>query len=120
MQQKACAITGHDPKRFKFKYKEDYSLCKKIKRMMKEQIQRLYNENGVRRFYIGGSLGVDIWAGEIILRLKEQPGYEDIELAVILPFPEIEKNWDERSKKRLRFLIKHSADYKTIDVQNNP
>ena len=27
-----CAITGHRPSRFKFKYAEDYSLCKKIKK----------------------------------------------------------------------------------------
>ena len=27
-----CAITGHRPSRFKFKYAEDYSLCKKLKK----------------------------------------------------------------------------------------
>lgn len=29
MRQAACAVTGHRPSRFKFKYSEDYSLCKK-------------------------------------------------------------------------------------------
>ncbi len=28
MKQTACAITGHRPTRFRFKYNEDYSLCK--------------------------------------------------------------------------------------------
>ena len=118
MGQKACAVAGHDPKRFKFKYKEDYSLCKKIKREIREQIQKFYDEEGVRRFYIGGSLGVDIWAGEMILRLKEQPGYEEIELVMVLPYPEHGKNWDELSKKRLDFLQKHSATCMTIGERN--
>lgn len=104
---KACAITGDRPTSFKFGYKENYSLCKKLKRVMAEQIKELY-ENGVTCFYIGGSLGVDIWAGEIILRLKEQTRYEAIELVLVIPYKGYDSNWDERSRKRLEYLIKHS------------
>lgn len=107
---RACAITGHRPTRFKFKYNEDYSLCKKIKRTMMEQFKRLHDEEKILRFYVGGALGVDMWAGEIILRLKETPGYEDIELVVVLPFRGHDRNWDVRSRKRLEFLIKHSVE----------
>lgn len=112
--KKACAVTGHRPTRFKFKYQEDYSLCKKIKKRMSEQLKRLYEEEGIRRIYVGGTLGVDMWAGEITLRLKETPGYEDIELAVVLPFPGHDQKWDDRSRRRLDFLIRHSAEYFTI------
>lgn len=107
---KSCVITGDKPTRFKFGYKEDYSLCKKLKRTMKEQIMTLYDK-GVTCFFVGGSLGVDIWAGEIILRLKEQHGYEGIELVVVVPYKGHDINWDERSQKRLNFLIKHSKEY---------
>ena len=58
--KKSCAVTGPKPTRFKFGYKEDYSLCKKIKKAMLEQFKRLYHEKGVRRFYIGGAMGVHI------------------------------------------------------------
>ena len=47
MRQTACAVTGHRPSRFKFKYSEDYSLCKKIKRAMFGQFKKLYDEQGV-------------------------------------------------------------------------
>lgn len=114
---KSCVITGDKPTRFKFGYKENYSLCKKIKRIMTEQIKELY-EKGVTRFYIGGSLGVDLWAGEIILRLKEQPGYEAIELVVVMPFKEHDLKWDERSRKRLAFLVKHSKESLTAGDSN--
>lgn len=115
---KACAVTGHRPSRFKFKYKEDYSLCKKIKRAMTEQFARLHDVYGVVRFYIGGTLGVDIWAGEIILRLKETPGYDDIELIVVIPFPGHETKWDDRSKKRLAFLLRHCSGKLTAGEQD--
>lgn len=110
MRQTACAVTGHRPSRFKFKYNEDYSLCKKIKRAMLEQFKRLYDEKGVRRYYVGGALGVDMWAGELILRLKEQPGYEDIELVVVLPFEGHDAKWDDRSKRRMDFLLRMCSD----------
>lgn len=110
MRQPACAVTGHRPSRFKFKYSEDYSLCKKIKRAMFEQFKKLYDEQGVRRYYVGGALGVDMWAGELILRLKEQPGYGDIELIVVLPFQGHDAKWDERSKRRMDFLLRMCSD----------
>ncbi len=55
---KSCAITGHRPVRFKWKYKENDPRCKRLKRKIQEQLIQLY-EQGVRRFYVGGALGVD-------------------------------------------------------------
>ena len=109
-----CAITGHRPSRFKFKYAEDYSLCKKIKKAMREVFQKLHDEEAVRRFYVGGALGVDMWAAEEILRLKEQPGYDDIELVVALPFVGHDSKWDERSKQRMEFILRHCSQKEVI------
>ena len=105
MSVKSCAITGHRPTRFKFGYKENYTGCKRLKKRLYEQFALLY-EKGVRRFYVGGSLGVDMWAGEQVLTLKEQVGYDDIELVIILPFDGHDARWDERSKKRMENLQK--------------
>lgn len=110
---KSCAITGHRPTRFKWKYKEDDTRCKRLKRVLQEQVVLLY-EQGVRRFYVGGALGVDQWAGEILLRLKERPEYGDIELVVALPFEGHDAGWDARSKSRLKFLVDHSTRTVTV------
>lgn len=118
MRQTACAVTGHRPSRFKFKYSEDYSLCKKIKANMLEVFRKLHDEKEVRRFYVGGALGVDLWAGELILRLKEQPGYEDIELVVVLPFEGHDAKWDERSKRRMDFLLRMCSDCVVIGKED--
>ena len=70
----ACTFTGPKTTRFKFKYNEDYKLCKKIKKSMMTQMKRLYNEKSIRRFYITSAIGAHMWAGELALQLKSQPG----------------------------------------------
>lgn len=114
----SCAVAGPKPTRFKFGYKEDNSLCRKIKKAMLRQFRRLYRKRGVRRFYIGGAIGVNLWAGELLLKLKEEPGYEDLELAVILPFPGHDAKWDVRSRKRLEYLIRHSVEHLTAGTED--
>ena len=73
MDTKACAITGHRPNRFKWKYKENNNGCKRLKKRLRDQFMLLYAQ-GVRRFYVGGALGVDMWAGDILPpRSKRRP-----------------------------------------------
>ena len=38
MEYKACAITGHRPTRFKWKYNENNNGCKRLKRRLKAQL----------------------------------------------------------------------------------
>ena len=104
----ACAITGHRPTRFKWKYNENDNNCKRLKRRLKEQLAALYDQ-GVRRFYIGGALGVDMWSGELLAELKEQPEYGEIELVLVLPFVGYDRDWNPGSKHRLSILRQRSA-----------
>lgn len=69
---------------------------------------RLY-EMGIHHFWVGGALGVDMWAVEIIITLKTQPEYADISFTLALPFDGYDAKWDERSKKRMG-LIRNHAD----------
>ena len=109
METKSCAIIGHRPTRFKFKYNENDSRCKRLKKRLREQFVELYHQ-GIHRFLVGGALGVDQWSGEILLKLKLEPEYKDIELVVVLPYQGHDERWDDRSRSRLAFLIKHSAE----------
>lgn len=114
-----CAVTGHRPTRFKFKYNENYAGCKRLKKRLHDQFVLLY-EQGVRRFLVGGALGVDMWSGEILLELKKQPKYSDIELVIVLPHPNHDARWDERSKKRMAFLRAHCAECITVGTGLGP
>ncbi|WP_148509904.1 SLOG family protein [Hungatella hathewayi] len=118
MEVISCAVTGHRPTRFKFKYKEDTAGCKRLKKRLHDQFVLLH-EKGVRQFYVGGALGVDMWAAEILLRLKEQQEYSEINLVVVLPFEGHDAKWDERSKKRMRF-IRHHAEVIVAGATHNP
>lgn len=117
MEMLSCAVTGHRPTRFKFKYKENTSGCKKLKKRLHDQFVLLY-EKGVCRFYVGGALGVDMWSAEILLRLKEQPGFEEVDLTVILPYNGHDANWDERSKTRMQFIRDHARVIVVSDIHN--
>lgn len=114
----SCAIIGHRPTRFKFKYSENNTGCKRLKKRLHDQFISLY-EQGARRFLVGSSLGVDIWSGEILLKLKEQPEYSGIELVLVLPHPGHDARWDQRSKARLAFLLAHCAEHITVGTQAN-
>ena len=95
MNQYACAITGHRPTRFCFGYNEEDPLCQKLKECLLEQFRILHDEKFVRTFFVGGALGVDMWAGEQLLTLRAQTGYEDIKIIVVIPFIGYDSKWPD-------------------------
>lgn len=119
MGARSCAIISHRPTRFKFKYKETMSGCKRLKKRLQDQCMALYG-HGVRRFYVGGCLGVDQWVGEILLQMAKQTDFTGIELVVVEPFPGHDKDWDERSQRRQRFLIDQSTEHLVIGQDDRP
>ena len=110
---KSCAVIGARPSQFKFKYNEKHTACKRLKRVMQKQFILLYQQ-GVHDFYIGSSLGTEIWAGEILLRLKEDPTFSAIQLHVLLPYSGHDAAWDARSRLRLSFILRHAFEQITL------
>lgn len=104
----SCAITSQRPTRFKFKYQEYMTSCKRLKKRLHDVFTELYRR-GVRRFYVGGALGVDLWAGEILLEMRRQEEYQELEIVLVYPFPGHDERWDPKSRERLRHL-KESCD----------
>lgn len=107
MNSFSCVITGHRPTRFKFKYNEKDKRCQRIKKCLQEQLIRLYHQ-GVRCFWVGGAMGVDMWAAEILLRMKEQQTYQDVELCLALPFEGYDSDWDDWHRKRMDFICRYA------------
>lgn len=107
MGKLTCAITGYRPSRFRFKYNENNKDCKRIKRRMEEQFPLLY-QKGVHHFIVGGTLGVDMWAGEILLAMKEKSEFSEIKLTMALPFEGYDVDWDRVSRKRKNQIQKQA------------
>jgi uncharacterized phage-like protein YoqJ len=119
MDKLSCAITGHNPQRFKFKYNEESPLCLAIKAAVAERIKTLYGD-GVRRFYVGCAVGVDTWAAEIIIGLKQQAEFANIELFCAIPFPDHDERFTAGQKKRYRRILEHCAYKETINRHYSP
>lgn len=103
----SCAFTGHRPAHFIFRYNERHPACAELKRVLSGQILRLYAA-GIRHFYTGCALGVDLWAGEAVLSLREQcPG---IELICAVPFRGMEQRWSPEQQRRYRNLLESSSE----------
>lgn len=105
MPDMVCTIIGHHPQRFRFKYNENYKLCVKIKNALTAEIKNLYRQ-GVRIFWVGGDIGVDTWAAEIIIELRKHKEYEGLWLCVALPFPGFKARFDPKQQTRLRDILR--------------
>lgn len=119
MAKLICAITGCRPSRFRFKYNENNTDCKRIRRCMEEQFSLLYKK-GVHHFIIGGALGVDMWAGEILLTMKEKSEFSEIKLTMALPFEGYDVDWDRASrekKTKFRSRQKYWLSGKNLEAQ---
>ena len=99
-QAKTCAFTGHRPQRLPFGFDEEDRRCIRIKQALRNQIAHAVEKNGISKFISGMAQGVDLWAAEIVLELKEQ--YQQILLEAALPC-------DTQTKNRSDSEVHHIA-----------
>lgn len=78
-----------------------------IKKALRNQLLALLDAE-LEWVIVSGQLGVETWAAELVLELKEE--YPDLKYALITPFLEQEKNWNETKQETYRSLIAQ-ADY---------
>lgn len=96
-----CTIIGDKPSEFPFRYNENAPLCCDIKQAMQKEFIRLYNE-GVHTFLLGGAVGVDTWAAEILLDMRKQEEYQDLILKLVISYPGQPERYTHNQKKRYR------------------
>ncbi len=51
-------------------------------------------------------MGVDTWAAEIVIELKQQKEYKDIRLCAAVPFPSFQEKFDVRQQARLQNILR--------------
>lgn len=112
-----CAFTGHRPNRFPFRYNEQAPLCKKIKAELVRQSDRLYQE-GVRKFWFGGALGVDLWAAEAVVALQQR--HRGVSLCCAVPFQGYEDSWHPAGRERLAQVLSICDEVVTVCGRYSP
>lgn len=89
-QMHRCCFTGHRPEKL-------HSSEILVKAALVKEIWTAY-QAGFRTFLTGMARGVDIWAGELVLRLRSS--HQDVHLICVLSHPDFEKRWDAEWQER--------------------
>ena len=99
-----CCFTGHRPQKL---HRAEID----IKRDLEEAIKSAIS-SGYSTFITGMAYGVDIWAGEIVVRLRETN--PDLHLIAAIPFPDFSARWSSEWKGRYDELLKRADLIKVI------
>lgn len=97
-RKKRCCFTGHRPQK----------LCQsetKIKRDLRLAIEAAI-ASGYSTFITGMAYGVDIWAGEIVVQLREDN--PELHLIAAVPFDGFESRWSVGWKAAYRNLLENA------------
>lgn len=98
-----CCFTGHRPQNFSFKFDETHPDCIRIKDALKKCIKELITNYNVSHFISGMALGVDIWAAETVLSLKQE--FPHITLGSALPCETQAVKWNLESRERYYSIL---------------
>ena len=98
-RKKRCSFTGHRPE--KIRQSESF-----VVKMIKQEI---YNaiEDGFDVFITGMARGVDIWAAEIIIDIRNTKKLP-LKLIAAVPYYNFEKTWSLSWQKRYSYVIKQA------------
>ena len=105
-----CCFTGHRPQ--------------KINRPIDDVKVDLENEilkcikDGYTTFITGMAYGTDIWAGNIVVRLKDR--FPDLKLIAAVPFPDFYEGWDDEWKEKYKRLLARADMVKVIAPSYSP
>ena len=103
-RMRRCCFTGHRPQKLS---RAEIEIKADLESAIKEAIS-----SGFCTFITGMAYGVDIWAGEIVVRLRESN--PELHLIAALPFPDFSSRWSSDWKKRYDELLGEVDFVKTI------
>ncbi len=102
---KSCCLIGQRHPELPFGLNEAEEKCVHLKQQLQETIEHQITENHVNRFLCGLSLGIPMYAAEIILGLKAS--HPEIALECFLPFEEQAEKWPEGFRDRYFNAAEH-------------
>ena len=105
--RRCCAITGHRPKSYPWKYDETSSGCILLKEVLSARIADLV-DSGVTDWFSGMAEGCDLWCAQIIIDLrKKNPA---LRLHSVLPCEGQADSWSESAREQYYSLLEQ-ADF---------
>ena len=111
---KRCAFTGYRPQKLPFGFDETDPRCVEFKARLRDTIEGLIG-CGYAHFISGGAMGMDMFAAEAVLDLKED--YPWIILEMASPFDAQAARWEPEYQARHARLFAE-ADIVTVISHN--
>ena len=99
------AFTGYRPQKMPFGFNEEDNRCVDFKLRLYNMITNLIDQ-GYTHFISGGAMGMDMYAAEAVLKLKDK--YPDITLEMVSPFDNQSAKWAPQYQRRLRQLFEQA------------
>lgn len=98
---KRLVITGYKPHELGV-FNDQHPGVNIIKKALKGHLSYLLDE-GLEWVIVSGQLGVETWAIDVVTELKAD--YPQLKYAVITPFLDQEKNWNDTKKEKYQSLL---------------
>ena len=98
---KVLAITGYKPHELGI-FNDQHPGLQVIKHSLKTRLLTFIDE-GTEWFVTSGQPGVELWASELILELREN--YPEIKLCILTPFLEQEARWPDHAKEHYQGIL---------------
>lgn len=95
------SFTGYRPAKLPF-FGEDDPLCADLKKRIFDTVERLA-DSGATEFCTGMALGVDMWAAEAVLKLRESR--PEITLIAMIPCRGQELKWSAAEQRRYHDIL---------------
>ena len=99
-----CCFTGHRPEKMKM---DEYTVCAALSKAIDAAIA-----DGFTTFITGMARGVDIWAGEIVLRKRDLD--TSLHLICACPHPDFEKRWSAEWQQRFHAVLGGADVVRTV------
>lgn len=106
-RQHRCCFTGHRPEKLNMPETE-------VIAWLESEIRRAIDD-GFVTFISGMARGVDIWAAEIVLRLRDKG--KPIHLICASPFEGFERSWSEEWKRRYNSVMRQADIVKFVSPE---
>lgn len=105
-----CCFTGHRPEGLKRPVDD-------LKVDLENEIVKAI-QDGYNTFITGMAPGIDLWAGCIVLRLKDR--FPDIKLIAAVPFPEFRERWNDEWKAKYDRVLAGADCVQIISHDSSP
>ena len=104
MEIKACAFTGYRPHKLPFGDNETHPACEQLKQRLFCEILRLTRED-VKVFISGMARGVDTWAAETVLLIRDTVPARALRLWAAIPYDQQAAAWSEAEQARYHRIL---------------